>query len=73
MDFVFDELAGGRRVKTLTVVDDCCKEAVQLAVDRSNPPLYVARVLDQVKAERRLLKAIRTDNGQEFAGRTMRT
>ena len=23
MDFVFDELANGRRVKTLTVVDDC--------------------------------------------------
>jgi transposase InsO family protein len=23
MDFVFDELANGRKVKTLTVVDDC--------------------------------------------------
>ena len=31
MDFVFDELANGRRVKTLTVVDDCSKEAVQIA------------------------------------------
>ena len=26
MDVVFDELANGRRVKTLTVVDDCSKE-----------------------------------------------
>jgi transposase InsO family protein len=25
MDFVFDELAGGRRIKTLTVVDDCMR------------------------------------------------
>jgi len=72
MDFVFDELANGRRVKTLTVVDDCSKEAVQIAVDTSIPALYVTRVLDQVKAERGLPKVIRTDNGPEFAGRTNR-
>jgi putative transposase len=71
MDFVFDELANGRRVKTLTVVDDCSKEAVQIAVDTSIPALYVTRVLDQVKAKRGLPKVIRTDNGPEFAGRTM--
>lgn len=73
MDFVFDELANGRRVKTLTVVDDCSKEAVQIALDTSIPALYVTRVLDQVKAERGLPKVIRTDNGPEFAGRTMQT
>ena len=71
MDFVFDELANGRKVKTLTVVDDCTKESVQIAVDTSIPALYVTRVLDQVKAERGLPKVIRTDNGPEFAGRTM--
>lgn len=71
MDFVFDELANGRRVKTLTVVDDCSKEAVQIAVDTSIPALYVTRILDQVKAERGLPKVIRTDNGPEFAGRIM--
>ncbi len=71
MDFVFDEMASGRREKTLTVVDDCSKEAVQIAVDTSIPALYVTRVLDQVKAERGLPKVIRTDNGPEFAGRTM--
>lgn len=73
MDFVFDELANGRRVKTLTVVDDCSKEVVQIAVDTSIPALYVTRVLDQVKAERGLPKVIRTDNGPEFTGRTMQT
>lgn len=73
MDFVFDELANGRRVKTLTVVDDCSKEVVQIAVDTSIPALYVTRVLDQVKAERGLPKVIRTDNGPEFAGKTMQT
>jgi putative transposase len=71
MDFVFDELANGRRIKTLTIVDDCSKEAVQIAVDTSIPALYVTRVLDQAKAERGLPQVIRTDNGPEFAGRTM--
>jgi len=71
MDFVFDELANGRKVKTLTVVDDCTKESVQIIADTSIPALYVTRVLDQVKAERGLPKVIRTDNGPEFAGRTM--
>ncbi len=37
MDFVFDELANGRRIKALTVVDDCSKEAVQIAADTSIP------------------------------------
>jgi len=72
MDFVFDELANGRRVKTLTVVDDCSKESVQIVADTSIPALYVTRVLDQVKAERCLPRVICTDNGPEFAGRMMR-
>ena len=71
MDFVFDELANGRKVKTLTLVDDCTKEAVQIIADTSIPALYVTRVLDHVKAERGLPKVIRTDNGPEFAGRKM--
>ena len=71
MDFLFDELADGRRIKTLAVVDDCSKEAVSIVADTSIPALYVTRVLDQVVAERGLPKVIRTDNGPEFAGRTM--
>jgi len=71
MDFVFDELANGRRVKTLTVVDDCTKESVQIIADTSIPAAYVARTLDQIKVERGLPKVIRTDNGPEFAGRVM--
>ena len=71
MDFVFDELANGRKVKTLTVVDDCTKESVQIIADTSIPALYVTRVLDQVKADRGLPKVIRTDNGPEFAGHKM--
>ncbi len=43
MDFVFDELADGRRVKTLTVVDDCSKESVQIVADTSSGAVRHAR------------------------------
>jgi len=71
MDFVFDELACGRRIKTLTVVDDCTKKSVCIVADTSIPVTYVTRTLDQVKAERGLPKVVRTDNGPEFAGWAM--
>ena len=32
-----------RRGKTLTVVDDCSKEVVQIAVDTSIPALHVTK------------------------------
>lgn len=71
MDFVMDELVDGRRLKCLTVLDDCSKESVAIASDTSITGAYVARLLDQVKLERGLPKAIRTDNGPEFASKAM--
>jgi uncharacterized protein YnzC (UPF0291/DUF896 family) len=47
MDFVFDELANGRKVKTLTVVDDCIKEAVQKAYIESFNSLFRDECLSQ--------------------------
>lgn len=71
MDFVFDELADGRRIKTLAVVDDCTKESILIVADTSIPALYVTRMLDQAIDKRGQPKVLRTDNGPEFAGRTM--
>jgi putative transposase len=71
MDFVMDELADGRRLKCLTLLDDCSKESVAIASDTSITGAYVARLLDQVKLERGLPQAIRTDNGPEFASKAM--
>ena len=71
MDFVFDELACGRKMKTLTVVDDCSKEAVQIAADSSIPARYVTRLLDEAIARRGKPRSIRSDNGPEFTGRVM--
>jgi len=71
MDFVFDALADGRRLKVLTIVDDFTKESVDLAVDRSIPGAYVVRVLERAVRFRGAPKAIRTDQGPEFTGKAL--
>lgn len=71
MDFVMDALANGRRIKVLTVVDDCTKEAVDLVVDFGISGHYVTRILDQAARFRGYPKAIRTDQGPEFTGRAL--
>jgi len=62
MDFLFDEISDGRRMKCLAIVDDCSKESVGLEADTSIPGAYVTRVLDRIRNERGLPRAIRMDN-----------
>ena len=71
MDFVMDALSHGRRIKILTIVDDCTKEAIDLAVDFGISGHDVTRVLDQAARFRGYPKAIRTNQGPEFTGRAL--
>ncbi len=71
MDFVFDALSNGRRLKVLTIVDDCTKELVDRVVDCSISGHYVTRVLDRAARFRGYPQAIRTDQGPEFTGRAL--
>jgi len=71
MDFVSDALAGGRRIKALTIVDDFTKESVDIVVDHGISGHYVTRVLDQAVRFRGVPDAIRTDQGPEFTGRAL--
>jgi len=71
MDFVMDSLANGRRLKVLTVVDDCTKEAVNLVADFGISGHYVTRILDQVARFLGYPKAVRTDQGPKFTGRAL--
>ena len=73
VDFVADALSTGRRIRVLTVIDDYTRECLAAEVDTSLPGLRVARVLDQLGAERGLPELIVVDNGPEFAGRAMDT
>jgi putative transposase len=71
MDFVFDALCDARRLKCLTVVDDCTKESVAIVVARRLGGDEVARNLDEICRFRGYSRAIRTDQGQEFTGRVL--
>lgn len=71
MDFVFDALSTGRRLKVLTIVDDCTKELVDLVADSSISGHYVCRVLDRAARFRGYPQAIRTDQGPEFTGKAL--
>ncbi|AAM42396.1 IS1477 transposase [Xanthomonas campestris pv. campestris str. ATCC 33913] len=71
MDFVFDQLASGRRIKCLTVADDFTHECVDIAVDHGISGAYVVRVLEQIACFRGYPRAVRTDNGPEFTSRAV--
>lgn len=66
MDFMSDSMMGGRKFRTLNVIDDCSREALAIEVDTSISARRVIRVLDRIIEERGLPQSIRTDNGPEF-------
>ena len=71
MDFMRDQLAGGRVFRLLTVVDHFTRESPVIEVDLSLPGARVAQVLDRVARRRGLPRSIRVDNGPEFTGRAL--
>jgi putative transposase len=72
LDFVSDALAWGRKLRMLTVVDLYTREALAIEVDTSLSGVRVARVLDQLIAERgQAPAAIVMDNGPELRSKAM--
>jgi putative transposase len=69
MDFIHDQLADGRRFRTLTMVDDFTRQCLALHVDTSIGGSAVVSVLVQLAASRGLPSTITTDNGPEFTSR----
>lgn len=71
MDFVADGLIGGRRLRCLTVVDDCTRECLAIEVDTSIPGARVQAVLERLSDTRGLPQSITVDNGPEFDGKVL--
>lgn len=71
MDFMHDQLANGRSIRTLNVIDDFNREALGIEVDFSLPAERVARALTQIIEQRGRPLAIRCDNGPEYVGTTL--
>lgn len=68
MDFVFDVLLSGRRIKIWPVVDDFAKRCVSLVVARSITGKDIVEQLDRLPV---LPKRLRSDNGPEFQSRAL--
>ena len=71
IDFVWDWLRVGRRLKMLTVVDDFTRECLAIEVNFGLNGKAVTRVLDRLIEQRGAIAGIRSDNGPEFAGNEM--
>jgi len=70
IDFMFDYLESGRRLKALTIVDEFSKISPGLLVDHSIRGVDVTSFLDQL-ASGSYPKIVRTDQGTEFTSRAM--
>jgi len=71
MDFMSDQLADGRRIRTLNIVDDHTRECLAIEVGSSLSGHRVCRVLDRLVAERGRPKRLITDNGPEFTSKAL--
>ena len=71
MDFVSDGLADGRRLRCLTIVDDCTRECMAIEVDTSITGTRVKAVLERLAETRGLPNSITVDHGPEFEGQVL--
>ena len=71
MDFVSDGLADGRRLRCLTIVDDCTRECLAIEVDTSITGARVRGVLERLAETRGLPASITVDHGPEFEGQVL--
>lgn len=71
MDFVSDWLVDGRRLRCLTIVDDCSRECPAIEVDTSITGARVVAVLERLADYRGLPASITVDHGPEFEGKAL--
>lgn len=71
IDFVWDWLRVGRRLKMLTVVDDFTRECLAIEVNFGLNGKAVTQVFERLFELRGKVAGIRSDNGPEFAGNEM--
>jgi putative transposase len=71
MDFVFDQLSDGRRIKLMTLVDEFTRESLAVEAERSIKGVDVIRILEKVIASRGKPNELQSDNGSEFTCNAM--
>ncbi len=72
LDFVHDTLSHGRRIRMLTVVDECTRECLTVHPDYSLKSNDVQRILEKLFVQRGAPCYLRSDNGSEFIEKSLR-
>ena len=71
MDFMSDNLASGRKIRLLNIVDIFTKESPAMEVDTSINGTRITQVLDRLGWLRGLPEVISVDNGPEFSSKVL--
>jgi putative transposase len=71
VDFMSDQLADGRRFRTLNVVDNYSREALAIEAGTSMPGSVVVKALERLAERRGYPRQLVMDNGPEFSGRLL--
>lgn len=71
MDVVSDQMADGRWIRVLTIVDNSTRESLVLHASQSITGHQVAEVLDRLTTARGKPQRTQVDNGSEFTSRAM--
>lgn len=71
LDFMSDARYGGKRFRTLNIIDDGVREVLSIVVDTSIPGARVVRTLEQLAEWRGVPKALRMDNGPELLSQVL--
>lgn len=66
VDFIFDALVSGTKLKILTIGDDFTRECVGIVVATSFPSVKVIAVLNRLASEWGVPQFLKSDNGSEF-------
>ncbi len=66
LDFVHDQLADGRRIRILNIMDDYSWVCVRQLMDLTISGARIARYLEQLKGTRGLPRTLVLDNGPEM-------
>ena len=72
MDFMADSLYHGGRFRTMNVLDEDVREALDIVIDTSIPGGRVEWTLDRLVGWCGRSEAIRVDNGQEYLSQVFR-
>jgi len=69
IDFMEDKLMNSRKFRTLNIIDDYNREALNIVIDYSFPSIKVVESIKEVIEWRGQPQSIRSDNGTEFTAK----